>query len=269
MVKKLIKHEFIYYWRTFCIFLPIVILMGIMTRVFHFFGDDNIIGEIAAYSSTTMLIVSSIALIILSTVIGVVRFYKNMYSAEGYLTFTLPVTHHQHILVKLGFALACQLVSILTIFIAIGIGSWDVPVGFNIFKILSFEILAGYVGKTNAALYVIEGVMLILLGSVFNVLLYYGCITVGQTAKKNRILMAFGAYFIYYVATQVISTVLSIIFMVLGMSGALDQLTVWMENNFTTTIHIYLWIAIVIYAVMSAVFYFITHRIMSKKLNLE
>ena len=41
MVKKLLKHEFIYYFRTFSLFLPIVLIIGVMARVFRALDDAN------------------------------------------------------------------------------------------------------------------------------------------------------------------------------------------------------------------------------------
>lgn len=270
MVNKLLKHEFIYYLRSFGIFLPIVLVIGAVTRVFRFFDNGNVLNEIALASSVLMLVVACAALIILSTVVAVVRFYKNMYSSEGYLTFTLPVTNAQHILVKLFVAMVCQAVCVLTVVAAVSIaisGELFADV-FNLLGAWIDELFVIY-GTANAIGYTAEVIVLCMLSGVMAMLLYYACITVGQTAKKNRILMSFGAYFIYYVATQTVATVFSMVIMVLGMAGALDGITVWIESNMTLAIHMYLCIAIVIYAVMSAAFYLITHRIMTKKLNLE
>ena len=270
MVKKLIKHEVIYYSRTLGFTLPIIMVMGLMTRVFLAFAEnDNVVTNTIAYSSVAMLAMGCMAAVILAVVISVVRFYKNMYTAEGYLSFTLPVTNHQHILVKLGAAVACQIVTLLAIVIAVAIASWEVVAGFNIFNVLTFEIFSAYVGEANAVLYIIEGVLLVLISFIFTTLLYYACITIGQTAKKNRILMAVATYFIYYVITQVIGTVFSIVFMILSMSGALDYPLMWLTERPTVLAHIFMCGFIVVYAALSVVFYVVTHRIMTKKLNLE
>ena len=271
MVKKLIKNEFIYYLRTLGLALPIVLAMGIMTRIFALFRNGNVINEIAIFSSTAMFIIASIALIVLSTVISVVRFYKNMYSSEGYLTFTLPVTNHQHLLVKLCVAMVCQAACFITVFLALGIASFEVVDGFNIFKLVGylFDYLFSSYGTANALFYIIEGIFILFFGSAFSFLLYYACITVGQTAKKNRILMAVGAYFIYYVATQVISTVLVMIVTLLGLSGSLDVIFEWIAEHPMEMLHIYMTVGAIVYAAFAVAGYFVTHSIMTKKLNLE
>ena len=54
----------------------------------------------------------------LAVVLGVIRFYKNLFTKEGYLTFTLPVTSTQHILVKSTTAVLVQIVSIIAIMLS-------------------------------------------------------------------------------------------------------------------------------------------------------
>ncbi len=270
MVKKLIKHEFIYYLRTMGICLPIVLVIGAMTRVFRFFDNGNIVNDIVIGSSTLILVVACIALILLSTVAGVVRFYKNMYSAEGYLTFTLPVTNAQHIFVKLLAATVCQAACILTVIAAGSIALSGKLFGeVFILIVVLIEKLFLACGTANAIGFMIEIFLLFALSTVSGFLLYYACITVGQTAKKNRVLSAVGAYFIYYIATQVVSTAFTVIFTVLAAAGALDGVAIWFVSNLIAGIHIVLCATIVISAAVTAAFWLVTQTIMSKKLNLE
>ena len=271
MVKKLFKHEFIYYFRTFALFLPIVLVIGVMARVFRFFENfDSVLVDIVIFSSASMLVVACFALIMLSVVVAVVRFYKNMYSAEGYLTFTLPVNNAQHIFVKLLTAICCQAICLLTVILAVMIAISGEPL-----KDLVLALTAGIsefyedIGAVSFIAFAFDIIVIALLSVAGNMLLYYACITVGQTAKKNRILMAVGAYFIYYVATQVISTVIVMIFTVLGMSGVFDGIVMWLDDHMILTMHLTMGISIVIYAAMAVAFWFVTQSIMTKKLNLE
>ncbi|MBE6598176.1 MAG: hypothetical protein E7638_01900 [Ruminococcaceae bacterium] len=271
MVKKLLKHEFIYYIRTFILFIPIVLVLAAMTRVFWFFNDyDNIADDIAFTSSVALLIVVCAALLILSTVICIVRFYKNMFTSEGYLTFTLPITNAEHIFVKLFVGMVCQAVCFLTVVAAgcIAISGEKLVEVFDRIKDGVGELFAE-AGVANSIGFIIEGSLLVILSLVSNMLLYYACITIGQTAKKNRILKAFGAYFIYYIATQSIVTGFMIVYVVLGMTHSLDGVLAWAEANSTLASHLRLSGRIVLNAVMGSVFWFVTQTIMTKKLNLE
>lgn len=271
MVKKLFKHEFIYYFRSFGLFLPIVLLMGIVTRITIAFGNDSVASEMATTSSTLMLSVSCFALIMFSMVAGVVRFYKNMYSAEGYLTFTLPVTNAQHIFVKLVTAIACIFICGVTVALAVFISS---PIESLYDFVDGFHDVSGYllgdIGFGNSIAFVIEGLILAVLYAAYGLLLSYACITVGQTAKKHRILKAIGAYYVYYIARQVIGTVFGILIAYADLSDSVEYVDVTLDSVFyIIAAHIVLWVLILFFAALCALFWFITQRIMTKKLNLE
>ena len=270
MVKKLLKHEFMYYFRTFGMFLPIVLAIGVVTRIFILVGNGSVISDLAIGSSVLMLVVACVALVILSYVVSIVRFYKNMYSSEGYLTFTLPVTNAQHIFVKLLAAIVCEAICVVTVIAAVAIAISGEPLAELVRELGNAlrEFFYLY-GAGNAIVFIIEAIVLFILSAVSGTLLYYACITVGQMAKKNRILMAFGAYFVYYVATQMLSTAFVIIIMILETSGALDAIEAWLSANSVIAIHIYLCGAIVIGTALAAAYWLVTQHIMTKKLNLE
>ena len=271
MVKKLLKHEFIYYFRTFSIFVPIVLIVAAMTRVFFLFDTSNPIVSIVAFSSSLLLYLACMALLLMATVVCIVRFYKNMYATEGYLTLTLPVSHTQHILVKLISAIAVQAIAVLTVFAAVCIALAGQSLGllFEGFGAL-FADIAKLIGGGNLAGYIIEFVLLIIVCSAESMLLFYGCITVGQMAKKNRVLMAFVSFFVYYLGSQIVGTILLIIFYILGRTTTLPaQLLAWAVENLAAAMHLYLCGMLLICAGLGVLFFFITRSIMKKKLNLE
>lgn len=270
MVKKLLKHELIYYFRIFGLLLPLVLVFSLAVRVFGWLNNGNIFTEIIYYSSVLMLVISCIALFILATAISIVRFYKNMYSAEGYLTFTLPVTNRQHIFVKLLVATLCKFSCLL----AVLLGALIAFAGQNFWQnlgnfFLNIGELYQLCGVFNGIVYTVELLLIFLFSSLSATLLYYACITVGQTAKKNRILMAVAAYFVYYIITQIIGTVLTVIVTVISMSDALMQAFSWILDYPRFAAHMGLFIATLISAAIALLFWFITEYIMTKKLNLE
>lgn len=270
MVKKLLKHELIYYARIFVLFIPIVLVISAVTRFFFGFESENYLVRIAFGGSVLMLFMACFALMILSTVVSVVRFYKNMYSSEGYLTFALPVTNAQHIFVKLLGSVICSAACLLTVVLSVIIVLSGEPLA-QLFAELKEELSFIFPGAQaiHLVLLTVEFLIVTVLGSVLNTLLYYACITVGQTAKKNRILLAVGAYFIYYIATQIVTTVITIIVTVLSITGLFNNLIEWATNHVVAISHIYLLAIIIIASVMSAAFWLVTQWIMTKKLNLE
>ena len=101
MVKKLLKYEILAYLR---VWLPVeLILLAVATfaRLLQFLESDQVIYEIAISLITIMYIGCISASIVFTYIFAFIRYYKNLFTSEGYLSFTLPVTPAQHIWVKL------------------------------------------------------------------------------------------------------------------------------------------------------------------------
>ncbi len=281
MVKKLIKHEFIYYYRTLAILLPIIVLVGAVTRLFIFLtslqhnvfelgGFAFFAAEAGLSSVMAIQMLGSIALLLFASAMGVVRFYKNMYTSEGYLTFTLPVNNHQHIFVKLLAMVTAQLASAVAVLLGAVIALSGEPLVLVIGSIGSaFRMLFENVPAIHTVFYIIEIFILAVIASVSTPLLCYACITIGQTAKKNRIFMAIGAYFLYYVARQVLASGLLIFSLYFVALGIFDWIGHFVTSHPFAALHIAFALAIIITSALAGLYYLITHRIMTKKLNLE
>ncbi len=269
MVKKLFKYEFIYYFRTLWYFLPVVPVFGIMVRIFRLFDPDSPFTELAVGGSGMLCYIGSMAVLITTGILGIIRFYTNMYSAEGYLSFTLPVTATQHILVKLVTLAVFEILALLSVLIGVCIAiSGD----------LLLEILYGIgviggimslIPTPHLVLYILEAILLTLIVAVSSPLLYYACISIGQTAKKNRILLAVIVYFVYYMITQVITTVVMLIVTVFGAFGIMEGVVIWVARHPFTFAHIVLILSALISAALGLVYFLVTKYMMTKKLNLE
>ena len=269
MVKKLLKYELYAYTRTL---LPVyAILLGIsaLCRFVQFFENDHVSYGILFWSSVTALIITVIACIGMTVGYGIVRFYKNLFSLEGYLSFTLPVTPTAHLIAKtLGqfiFCAAAVAVSLVSVAIAT---AGEVLV--EIFR-AGFWLIGEFFEKCggHAAFYTLEALLLLVIIVVYFYLMCCACISVGQTAKKNRILKAFGAYFVWYLITQAVGTVGIIVFAIFGEIGLLEAIGRVIEDYPFEFVHVLMVGAFIIAAAISAMFFFISHRIMSRRLNLE
>ena len=274
MVKKLLKHEFIYYIRTFILFLPIVLVIGVMARIFRCFDNGKTINNIIIASAFVMLAVACGALLILSTVSCVVRFYKNLYTAEGYLSFTLPVTNHAHIFVKLLAAMVCETVCSLTAAGAVAIALPGEAL-VNFFRDFAYgvEVITEYISPWHIVGLAVECLVMIIVTMAATLLQYYSCITIGQMAKKHRILAAVGVHFAYYMLTQIVGTVAMVVLTLTARSEETiemwDRILYWIAENPLPFMHIYLCFVVVLGAGLAALFWFITQKVMTKKLNLE
>jgi len=115
----------------------------------------------------------------------------------------------------------------------------------------------------------LEFVLLLLVAAFTGIMLYYTFIAIGQLFRKNRVLAAVGAYFVYYIITQIISTVLTIGFSALTLSGTVEQIGLWAAAHPYQTIHIVMWGLIVLEAIFAAVEFLVIKWVITKKLNLE
>ena len=273
MVKKLFKHEFISYARIMGIVYLILFTVAAAGRIIQFFESDSTAYSIVFTITCITYVISAFAAMVFAFVLGIVRFYKNLFTAEGYLTLTLPVTPTQHILVKAVTAVSMQLIS----YLMIGLSFCIITAGDMLSEIwkAGIYLLQKLYEYTGIQGFVIGGefAILFIMGLFSGMMLYYTFISIGQLARKNRILAAVGAYFAFYILSQIVSTVLMVMLSILSATGAFDAFGTWLVNALEQypyrVIHCTLWISILLVAIGILVEFLITRRIITKKLNLE
>lgn len=268
MVRKLIKYDFASYRR---LLLPVqLILLGIagLNRFIQLFEDGtSTVYNIVFTSSIVLYVISIIVALVLTFVVTIVRFYQGMYSNEGYLSHTLPVTPTQHIFSKLLTSVLFYLGTFLAVFLSFEIVTLG-EMNIEIFKAAGF--LFGKLTEAtsgHAVLYLIEIILMVLVGIASGTLCMYFCISVGQLAQKRKILLAFGVYFGLYFIGQVFGTVLIIIFSTMGVD-AMEAIGSWIAQHTIAFYHLVFCGGIVWELILGLVYFLITKFIMSKKLNL-
>lgn len=269
MVKKLFKHEFIAMAKFLLpvyIVLPCIALLG---RIIQFFENDSVIYNIVYGSSSLFFGIGLFATIFLTGIFSIVRFYKNLFSSEGYLSFTLPVTPAQHLTVKALTSVCFMFFSVLTILISVGFLTAG-EVFAEIIKAASYLVVKGteYLG-VHLWLYLLEFILLLAFASLTGLLIIYACISIGQTFKKNRIIAAVGVYFAYYFLTQIIGTVIIILFAAFGKYIPFEQLGNWIALHPYASVHIFFGVFLVLLMIGSAIFFTISRFIITRKLNIE
>ena len=268
MVKKLFKHEILAWSRVLPIVYIIFLCIAVMGRFVQFFEADSFAYNMILVSSIIVYVIGIITCFAFPTVFGIVRFYKNLFSGEGYLSFTLPVTPANHIRVKVLVALMFDIISFLVVALsAVILASGEVLS--EVFKAIAYLMKEIPLDNgVHIVLYIIEYLLIIFIAILLKYLLFYVCITVGQLVNKNRILAAVGVYFAYYFACQILGTIFGVVFIVLGEAGVFDNIT-FPEMHPYAFVHIILCSMIVIYSLIVLLYYFITHRIICRRLNLE
>lgn len=267
MVSKILKREFLYYGKSLLLFEGILLCMAILGRVLTSFEPNDTVMEMLQVSLILITFFGCFACIIMAFVMILTRFYKNLFTAEGYLMFTLPVTEAQHIFAKLIAAVLAMLSACVTaVAYFLILFSRD-----NMLQELWWELSYAFdiafieVGWHFYA-YILEVILLVIIAMLSVFLFYYMCIALGQVLKiKNRILGAVLVYFAFNVAGQIVSPIFTDVFM----NVYIENIDTWMTLHPIESIHVGLIAMIVWYALTAAVYFLVTHYIMRHKLNLE
>lgn len=273
MVRKLFKHELKAYLRILLVVWAGLLGIALLTRCAQFFEQDSTVYDIVYISSVVAYIVGLLACLSFPFIYGIVRFYKNLFTGEGYLSFTLPVTPFSHIWVKLATAVLMQLTTVLVVlFSFVIITAGDVLT--EIWKAGDYLLTQLYALDVDLAthfpIYFAEFALVLIVVNATQLLLYYTCITVGQLSRKNRILMAVAVYFGYYFVCQILQTIAIVVFaLVDNWEEILKPVLDFGDAHPYAFFHLLLWGAVVLTAVAGVIYFTITHTIISKKLNLE
>ena len=287
MLGKLIKYE----WKNtakvcgslilFMVILTVVscIIYCIPSMSGFLFGDDS-----GSFTPMVLLKIMLFFLYIIS-LIGVVygaliylgvHFFKSMYSDEGYLTHTLPVTSHQLLISKALVAgiwyflvTMIMLLSVVSIVLVI-LNSALAAEGMSIFEelsanwnqiILTLESALGANLFVEALFYLLQ----IIVGSFCSALIMFGAITIGQLSSKHKVMMSIISYFAITIGIQVISSILMVPITFYTTQQMIEATDVTLSMTTTPTYVLSLLINIIV----ALILYFISNYIITKKLNLD
>ena len=142
MLTKLIKHEMLHWVRTFSIFYIIYAIVAVITKILitveMSYGDnyeEHIFTTILLAIFGFVMMLFSIMMPWISLAHNSNRFKKNMFSDEGYLTNTLPVTPAEHIGAKLimggiSYVCTCLLIFVCILLLIAGVDQEYIEMNF-------------------------------------------------------------------------------------------------------------------------------------------
>lgn len=243
--------------------LPLLLVVLVFTPISGFMADLDIFQgylEIIPGTLIVLYVLSLIALMVITAVMIVVRFYKNLVTSEGYLMHTLPVKVQDLILSKLLASMFWTIVSVLAVILSILLfvmmnGNYEeVRAGWN----SMIQAVRNEFG-TEMVRMAVELCLGILIGIATNVLFAYASIAIGQTMSSHKIVGAIGAGFGLYMISQMVS-LLSLVPIFIANMNVNDPSIVgrWIIPS-----------SVVMSALMGIALYIVTHYILKKKLNLE
>lgn len=267
MLGKLIKYDLKYGVRIFILIHSILLIACILGR-FFILNKIDFNSEPTALTSLLLLLLTVFILLFTAVFFGlyallVVRFYKNLFTNEGYLTWTLPASPTQQLWAKIISGAAwCALDTIIcTISLIILVSGKNVTIAYaqvapEITKSLGMSV-------SRFGLYML---VFMLLGTISCIIIMYLSVAIGQLFSSHRILFSIIAYFIINSILQIFTFVLMIAFHVAPgyspyITGVYKDMSHYMLTVFKLSLGLYFFIAIA--------GYFTLHYIINKKINLN
>ena len=270
MLRKLLKHEF---RATARVMLPMYLIL-LVTALGSNLAGRKMLGPSDILNILGVLIVMAFAfaicgVLLMSFILMIQRFYKNLLQDEGYLMFTLPVSVHQHIWSKLIVSVVWFAATILAIIAASLIVAYQRGFLWEFFDVLRWFFEGPQklkISETlNGTAYLVEFAVLMFLSMAAFALQFYAALAAGHSRANHKMVWSVAWFFGFQFALQFLGSLLFI---------TLDRLHIPFPfhleiQSATVAIHVGLLMAIGCVIIYGAIFYAITTFFLKKHLNLE
>ncbi len=259
------KHELRAIFRVLMWFMIAVALLSVLTRVtlelVHPLSgtvSGPVVGSAAIgltlmrFSITSFWYLSVAALSAAGSVMCLVRFFKSLFTGEGYMTFSLPVTPTKLLVSKFLSAfivtIACLLEIVLSVLIAFPFE--EITILWNEISVALSEISAFL---SMDPLFTTELVLLLVVMIPMGLVYLFLIASIGQLFTKGRVIITIA---LYYGASFLIGIVLSVLLIPL------------LQIGYVLSMHVVMWAFIVLIAAFDVGGFFIIRYILSHKVNL-
>lgn len=271
MLRKLIKHEF---RATGRIMLPLYLVLLATALGANLSARGMLENRFAALDVLGWLLVMAfgvaiVGVLVMSLVLMIQRFYKNLLQDEGYLMMTLPVSVHQHIWAKVIVSVVWFVASFLAIILAAMVVSADVKYIQDFFGFLG-DLIHGLQKlkiseALNGTVILVEALVLLFLCMVAFSLQFYAALAVGHSFPNHKMALSIVFFFGFQFAVQFFG---SLLFVSLDNMGAFRFMDQWRLTP-VAAVHAGLLICIAGVVIYGAIFYAITTFFLKNRLNLE
>lgn len=275
MLRKLMKYELKATARVFLLLYGTVLALGLLNKFFFMIDifNRNLPFPVELTAGFTMLMYFFVigAIFVMTLIITIQRFYKNLLGDEGYLMFTLPVQPWQHIVSKMTVAVIWFIVSVfVTIFSGLMIG-------------VSFDMLAELPGIFSKVMeefqewfsfhwifFFLEFLVLCLAGLCSSILMIYASMSAGHLFQKHRLVGSFAAFLVFNFLMQLASGFFFVFLDAIGHKNweLFHHLSLFDSNSFMP-LHIGMLILIIWPLIIAIAYFIFTNYILNRKLNLE
>ncbi|MCR5688047.1 MAG: hypothetical protein K6G58_08505 [Lachnospiraceae bacterium] len=271
MLGKLFKHDMIATWKVAVSIDLALIVLGILTGfVLHALPhvEESFGMGLMFVSFIGLFYIGVIAANIVTIIYMVMRYYRNLYTAEGYLTFTLPVKTDMIIHSKVLTGALWMFLSYLCTFISLGfaglgfLSSIDVPKEEILDAVREVFSFLGVIDPGFMALFA----MIALVTPFAAVLCMYFCVSIGQLWQGHKVLGTVLCVIGLYIFNQFAS---QIVFFASGFWHLMAQSASDIDASFPSIYKHMLLNITILTVIQSIVYYVVCIFISRKKVNLD
>lgn len=249
MVTKLIKHELYAIGRVIVYFAVALLGLAVLMRIMF------AVAPASPFSGLLLLlyVYAMLAMLISAFWLSIARFYRPLFTGEGYFTLSMPVTADQLIWSKLLSAIVAEAFAVVVCVLSgcIFLIGLDNAVLTEIWLVLSEAFSQLGLIMQYDPLYIVEIICLFLTSLPMNLLIFYLILSLAQLCTNHRIGMAFLIGFAFSMGLSIVNTCILIpVFMVIPSP------------------HAAIWVQIILNLVVDVACFLIVRYILRNKVNL-
>ena len=290
MLGKLLKHEWKSTWKVGCLMMIGLVLvtffgwLSFQAPMWQSVANNSRYNRISVWDLMSFGTLFLYIILLIGINYGIiiymaVHFYQTMYTDQGYLTHTLPVSKHQLLASKIlnsGFWMMIVLLGMYLSLFALGasmIGAF-IPDGYTwrdiwnemapVWDILGetfHDVFGMSVGGYFTLLLITS-----LISPFCTMIIIFGAISIGQLFSKHRVLMAIVSYIGIAVVNWMVNSIIQSINSVTQFSRLYDTMSNAAAGRY---FNVTIFSSLVISVVEAAILYFVSYHVTSKKLNME
>lgn len=271
MLGKLLKYDLRSMLKSFLLIWGGALVIALINH-FTLNADGRLTGLLEAFSTLIPLLVYVgilIAMVVLTLLFIIQRFYNGLLRDEGYLMFTLPVRPWQLITSKGISAVIVTAISSL-----VGVASIMLLVSWSSLRQFLSQLFSlygddGYLSTAMKLLFTFEALVLIVFSLGKSIYQVYAAIALGHLFRRHRVGMAFLMYILISVVVSVLASVgFNAVYHHADEIGRLIQ-SLYLSGGTVGSVQAAFGLLLLVTLAQLAIFHVITERILNKKLNLE
>lgn len=270
MLRKLLKHEWRGCWKVPMVLLGILWVTAVLAGLT--FRSPMWSSEMEGLDVLLVMVIMMFYFMIIAVSVGItlymaVRFYKSMFTDEGYLTHTLPVTTHQLLLSKLLPMAAWSFLATVGIIVSLlifgGMGFFFLSENLQSMMVSADRIWGQIKEVLGSSLigFTASIAVMTLVGVFSGSMMIIGSVSLGQMVTKHKILGSIGAYF---AMNTVISTITTAVMM-----PSMVRMSLVADNDVFRILTPVYWIVSAVMVLVTIGLYFLSEYMIRKKLNLD